>query len=920
MGCGAAIGFSKGKGDTRKDDYSSVTPKGTVSLNNLIASGDRTGDAPEAEPENEPPGTRSEVRRRAQVKRPVRIPTSGRGKPPTQMEEQCLSDVSPENRWFLNKVLQKHFLFAGLEDSERDLVIQYMSPTTVQTGEKVFSQGDAGDCCYIIQSGVFTVIIDDEHLKQLKSKHSFGELALIYNCNRTASVSCGSEGVLWKMDGDGFRFSMEKMSQKHLHRAMNFFQYDPTFSHLTEQERNGLAGACTVQVFSAADEIMREGEVGNWMFIVVEGTVQTVDQFGNSAKATAGTLLGSAAVMYTKQQILGARAVDNVTCLAVGKCAIERLLGPVEKVLRRSAIKFLLLNVTSGDLGFFKQLSDHQQNLLVDTFKEACFSQGDVIVTAGARAQLIIVRDGEVAVLKATPADRPGLDTAQFLRETAVEILKPGQVYGATPMVNNSTMQHSLVALGVTRIHRVGTAMVVKVLEEELSEVIRLNEIKKVLGGIFLFKNLQSEQMDRVVRSLECKSFLQGSTVVQQGEEATHFWLIQQGLIGVFKDGERLRNLLRWDYFGERGLLLHERRSATCKAEEDSMCLCLHKDVFADIVGTFRKELEHRMMLQDVQINMEDLKTKAVVGRGAFGIVKLVHHRSDTNIMYALKCLSKKRVVRTGQQHPTVMEREINSQCYHPCIMHFITTLQDKTHVYFLTEFLGGGDLFTSIREIGNLTKEQSMFYSGSIALALEYLHARSIMYRDLKPENVLLDFNGFAKLVDFGCCKKALRTASLVGTPEYFAPEAIIGKGYTCAIDWWTLGVMMHEFIVGPLPFGRDTEDQLELLRQIMEDPLFFPSYVDDESAISVVSGLLERTPELRLGASSRGAKEIKEHAYFASFDWDGIVGRTLRVPWVPDVKRLQDHWLEEETLSKSSDNDESELDPSDEIWCAEF
>jgi cGMP-dependent protein kinase len=254
--------------------------------------------------------------------------------------------------------------------------------------------------------------------------------------------------------------------------------------------------------------------------------------------------------------------------------------------------------------------------------------------------------------------------------------------------------------------------------------------------------------------------------------------------------------------------------------------------------------------------------------------------------------VSKQQVVAQGQQMSILVERDINAQCYHPCIMQFIKTFQDAKNVYFLTEFLGGGDLFYAIREIGQLTKAQSQFYSASIALALEYLHARGIIYRDLKPENVLLDFKGNTKLVDFGCCKKALRTNTLVGTPEYFAPETIQGKGYTCAIDWWALGVMMHEFIVGPLPFGRDTEDQMELHKEIMEAPLEFPDFINDDAAVAIISGLLERTPELRIGASQKGAKEVKEHPYFEKFDWNALVGRQLKTPWKPNQQSLQSQW----------------------------
>lgn len=455
-------------------------------------------------------------------------------------------------------------------------------------------------------------------------------------------------------------------------------------------------------------------------------------------------------------------------------------------------------------------------------------------------------------------------------------------------------MEVTAVAASPVRIHRVGHDMVAEAVEEPLglAEVLRLNEIKKVLSDIFLFKNLSDDKIMRVVRSLERRRYAAGEKIVTQGDEAHHFFLIQSGTISVTKDGHQVRTLGRWDYLGERALLLEENRSASCSALDTVICFMLDAKAFKDIVGIFKKELEHRMQLQDVNLTMADLRMQAVVGRGSFGIVKLVYHQKDDSKVYALKCVSKKQAVAQGQQKSIVMEREINAQCYHPCLMQFIKTFQDSKNVYFLTEFLGGGDLFYAIREIGNLSKDQARYYTASIALALEYLHARNIMYRDLKPENILLDFAGNAKMVDFGCCKQCLRTNTLVGTPEYFAPETILGKGYTCAIDWWALGVMAHEFIVGPLPFGRETEDQLDLFREILEAPLSFPKYITDDAALSLVSGLLERTPELRLGASTKGAKEIKEHVYFFGFDWDAIVGRVTPAPYRPNQEKLQQNW----------------------------
>merc|ERR1719230_1061896 len=164
------------------------------------------------------------------------------------------SEVSPENRRFILKVLQKHFLFAALEDEERASAVDHMHQQKCKSGEIVFEQGGQGDCCYIIQSGAFTVSIDERNVKQLRSKHTFGELAMLYNVKRTATVTCTQEGTLWKMDGSSFRLWMDKLGEKHEKRAMNFLNSDPGFSNMKEDEKKLLATACSVQVFGKGEQ------------------------------------------------------------------------------------------------------------------------------------------------------------------------------------------------------------------------------------------------------------------------------------------------------------------------------------------------------------------------------------------------------------------------------------------------------------------------------------------------------------------------------------------------------------------------------------------------------------------------------------------------------------------------------------------
>jgi len=324
-------------------------------------------------------------------------------------------------------------------------------------------------------------------------------------------------------------------------------------------------------------------------------------------------------------------------------------------------------------------------------------------------------------------------------------------------------------------------------------------------------------------------------------------------------------------------------------------------------VGSFKTALMHRIKLQDDQIKMTDLVTQAIVGEGTFGQVALVHHKKDESQCYALKRLRKSHVVKMRQQKSIQVEREVLLLCYHPCIVQFIKSFQDKANVYFLTEFLGGGDLFFAIREIGMLTKPQSQFYSGSIILAIEYLHEMGYMYRDLKPENVLLDSDGWCKLVDFGCCKKATRAYTLVGTPEYLAPEVILGKGYNRCADWWSVGVCTYEFVCGPLPFGTQAEDQLELFREILEAPLRFPPYVKSADATTLLKALLERQPDLRLGSGSGGAKDLKMQAYFKDFSFDKLVTHDITPPWKANMEAVKSNWLPPDAKAPDADDDDA-------------
>lgn len=299
------------------------------------------------------------------------------------------------------------------------------------------------------------------------------------------------------------------------------------------------------------------------------------------------------------------------------------------------------------------------------------------------------------------------------------------------------------------------------------------------------------------------------------------------------------------------------------------------------------------MYLQDVTFQLEHLAPMSLIGNGEFSKVFVVLDVQDPLVQksYALRQIDKQKVVELRKQHEVMNLHSFCMKWHHPFVCHYIRTLQDEDNVYFLMELLDGGDLFSTMREMVTISKACAQFFSACIALGLEYLHSCGVMYRDLKPENIRFDSFGYAKLVDFGCCKAASHTSTLVGTPEYTAPEVILGRGYTCSVDWWSLGVVMYELICGPLPFASNTEDQMEVFSEILEAPLTFPKDVLDKHAISIMSGLLEKEPARRLCAM-RGAIEFKEHHYFGSFDWCSLLRRTMTPPSTPDLEKVKSSW----------------------------
>ncbi|XP_018329229.1 protein kinase DC2 [Agrilus planipennis] len=287
------------------------------------------------------------------------------------------------------------------------------------------------------------------------------------------------------------------------------------------------------------------------------------------------------------------------------------------------------------------------------------------------------------------------------------------------------------------------------------------------------------------------------------------------------------------------------------------------------------------------ELDIDDFQIIKTVGTGTFGRVLLCRNK-HSNIFGAMKILALADVIRLKQVEHVKNEKNILQEVRHPFIVNMLWSKKSNTCIYMLFEYVCGGELFSYLRNAGRFSPSTGIFYTAEIVCALEYLHLKNIVYRDLKPENLLLDMDGHLKITDFGFAKKLTdRTWTLCGTPEYLAPEIIQSKGHNKAVDWWALGILVYEMLAGYPPFYDD--NPFGIYEKILSGKIDWPKHLDPV-AKDLIKKLLVQDRTKRLGNMKSGADDIKRHRWFKGIDWHEVEDRKLTPPIVPKVSHPGD------------------------------
>jgi serine/threonine protein kinase len=289
-----------------------------------------------------------------------------------------------------------------------------------------------------------------------------------------------------------------------------------------------------------------------------------------------------------------------------------------------------------------------------------------------------------------------------------------------------------------------------------------------------------------------------------------------------------------------------------------------------------------------VKVTVSDFQLLKTIGRGAYGKVMLVRF-TRTGQLFAMKTLSKAKLIQYDLIGRTQAERNVLMRAGHPFIVSARWSFQTEKKVFFIMDYVPGGELFDRLRREGKFTEDRTKVYVAELFLAISYLHEIGVIHRDLKPENILVDESGHLRITDFGLVKEKMTegavTQTFCGTPEYIAPEVIQNKPYDHMCDFWSLGILMYEMLYGSPTFVDPNMNKV--YRMILHNEIEFrpgPS----TRAIGLMRGLCQKAPEQRLGVG--GVEAIKNHAFFAGLDWDQILQKSIKMEWVPTIRSATD------------------------------
>jgi len=755
----------------------------------------------------------------------------------------------------------KHFFMQTLNDQARNEIIINMSLYKIKEGTILFKQGAVGNFWYIVHEGNLEFYVDETLTKNLKVGDSFGEVALMNNVPRNGTVKAVTDCELWALKKEVFYKIRDFLFSLNFKQNMEFLKTIDL--PLDEQMKSLMANNLIQNIYKADEVICKEGEPGSCMYIIKEGEVNCVKNGKIIRTLVKGENFGQKALLEGNRRTLDVIAKTDCVLCSISVEFFKNQFGDDFK----DQLYFSFLGIAFKKSRSFNSIN---ANMLVKTFSLftfKSFKRDEVVYESGvdAKKKLCVILEGNIVDKKMNKIE--GKRYEVLLEDEMVSkeeyILKHDLVADPDCTIAEADFDEIKNALG-------GSLKAAKNISSKINTIAKIN----------FFRNLTDEKKELIQKELKIEKFNNGKKIIMQGGVGNKLYIIKEGRVDFFLNSKYIKSCYEGDDFGSKSLIFSDaKNTATVIANGSVVCYTLSAEMFKSILDPSLMEyFQNKFFLEDYSIELKDLDNIKELGRGSYGFVNLVRSKKNKHL-YAIKALNLQQIKKENLQESVELEKNVLLKVDHPFIMKMVKYLKNETHIFFITEYIRGKELWDVMRDIGLCDKSQTQFYGASMLSAIHYLHQHHYIYRDLKPENIMINEKGYIKIIDFGTVKEIKdRTTTNVGTPQYMAPEMVNGTGYSFQVDMWAIAICMYELFCGKVPFGEDCEDPMEIYKAVSKEELSFPSFVHDELFMGLLTKMLKKAPTSRLWKF----EQIKENPYFKDFDWEKLMSFSLPPPYL--------------------------------------
>ena len=843
---------------------------------------------------------------------------------PLKIEDLSFNGLSSEDKETIEMVIKKHIFFKTIPREAFEILVSEFFSFSYENNKTIYEQGEEGNFFYIIGSGCVKGISTHEtntntnitttndnddnnnNLPQYETKERiydtltcFGEQALLSTFSREETIITQSKVLLYALDGETYRKIRSSFNEASLKDKYAFLNTIPTFQCLDSISKYNVANHLRKKKFGINETIIKYGEMGETLYIIKKGVVSCRIGSNEIRKMAKHEFFGQNAVLIDMKRACDVVSIKNTTCYELSRNDLKEALGMnyVNIILFAYFQNCIMNNPFLKDLFIdFKQFELFQCfNINHYGFKEKIVSPHNENQSTRRIACIIdggIFRENQKSKLLEPYANKGEIIGEQLLKDASLEL--PLDIIAYPDCIS---LEANICDVCKILNLNMNTVLIDKDDINHITHTETFNHYDKIssLKKVHLFHNLSDNTLLTISKIMVKRKYKYEDVIVNEGDNGDSLFLITKGRVRIIMNGNIIRDLESGNCFGEIAMLKNGiKRTATVIAiEKKVVCYEISKKDFDkhiidDDIKTYMKK---KISLQDTSIKLNELYYIKFLGKGKFGSVSLVHNKVN---FYAIKQVSRKAVLneKVLAQY-FVNERNIMLSLDHPFIVKLVKTLKNDLYCFYLMEFIKGKNFGSYLAHSATpkLHIENTRFYIGSILIIIDYLQKKYIAHRDIKPANIMIDSNGYLKMIDFGTAKVLYDyTNTTIGTPHYIAPEVLKGKCYSLSCDFWSIGICMYEIFYGYYPFGRGAKDVMDVYQEIIYKDVRFPGIKDSfEHVNDFISELLvkkvnKRTCKVRL---------LKERPFFDGFEWDDLIEFKMKAPFIPPVDKGEDELL---------------------------